>query len=127
MRDQSRRYVLFHTLFLFSPNFCMHAVACHYPTKHFQPILQDGRRFLIFSLILALQVGRALSLSRTPSLKRTMSQIISSPFTSRNKDKDPDAVSQSGSEHSFTPIRNHLSTISLVRKVFNPHITLALT
>ncbi|XP_035715238.1 protein ECT2 isoform X2 [Folsomia candida] len=63
------------------------------------------------------KVGRALSLSRTPSkLKRTMSQIMHSPFSTRSchKDKDPDSVSQSGSENSaFTPIRNHLSSISL--------------
>ncbi len=72
-----------------------------------------------------------MSRTGTPSkLRRTVSQMITSPFSSvgrssckeksrsrlvsDNRGGDADSVSQSGSENSFTPIRNNFSTISLV-------------
>lgn len=74
----------------------------------------------ILSLI---KVGRALSLSKTPSkLKRTVSQMMS-PFGSRNCQPDADAISQCGSEStaaaSVTPLRANLSTMSLWVRVTN--------
>ncbi|CAL8111532.1 unnamed protein product [Orchesella dallaii] len=63
------------------------------------------------------KVGRALSLSKTPSkLKRTVSQMMS-PFGSRNCHQDSDSISQSSESStqsaSVTPLRSNLSTMSL--------------
>lgn len=68
-------------------------------------------------MLFLFQVGRALSLNKTPSkLKRTVSQMMS-PFGSRNCQRDADAISQCGSEASssgsVTPLRSNLSSMSL--------------